>query len=143
MGGNMDKLIECTANVDTDTLSAAATLIAALGSAITSIWGYYFVVIGGAVALIGALSATDKKLNVGTKQLILIALALFTFVNDYSLYSTAHELIELLKFMASRQDIGQFRSVVDSAVNRWSGSGLIYVIQPIGNIIVGLWIWRS
>jgi hypothetical protein len=116
-------------------MSDAVSIAVALGSALSTVWGYYITVVIGLAAAIGTLAATGKVINDQVKIVITIAVVLFTVVNVYSLYSTMSNLNFVIDYIANNNEL---RPIVQKLKFDFWMLGL----PPVGTILLIIWLWR-
>ncbi len=118
-----------------NSVTDAVTIAVALGSALSTIWGYYITVLVGLVAAIGALAATKQRIDTSEKIVISIAVLTFTVVNAYSLNSMIHNLNTVIDYISSHStDLGPI--VLDMRFDYW-----MIVVNPIGVGLLLIWLW--
>ena len=118
-----------------NSVTDAVTIAVALGSALSTIWGYYITVLVGLVAAIGALAATKQRIDTSEKIVISIAVLTFTVVNAYSLNSMIHNLNTVIDYISSHStDLGPI--VRDMRFDYW-----MIVVNPIGVGLLLIWLW--
>ncbi len=118
-----------------NSVTDAVTIAVALGSALSTIWGYYITVLVGLVAAIGALAATKQRIDTSEKIVISIAVLTFTVVYAYSLNSMIHNLNTVIDYISSHStDLGPI--VLDMRFDYW-----MIVVNPIGVGLLLIWLW--
>ena len=116
-------------------MTDAVTIAVAWGSALSTVWGYYITVLVGLAGAIGALAATGQVINLKIKSVITAVALIFTIVNAHSLNSVINNLNRVIDYISSHNGAlgwiaGQMRF----------GCSMI-TFQPIGMLLVLLWLW--
>ena len=78
-------------------MTDAVTIAAALGSALSTVWGYYVTVLVWLAAAIGALAASGTAINNNVKIVITLAIIMFAVINFISLYHLINELNSMIE----------------------------------------------
>jgi hypothetical protein len=86
-------------NGSADSVTDAVTIAVAVGSALSTVWGYYITVLVGLAAAIGALAAIDHHTSFNVKLVITIAVLIFMSVNLHSLYSLINDLNNVINYI--------------------------------------------
>lgn len=117
-------------------MTDAISIAVALGAGLSTIWGYYVTVIVGLAAVIGALAAARIPLDTNVRITVTIAVVLFMAVNLISLKTTTSHLNRVIDYISSKD------SELGSIVGRMRFSYSMLLIQPIGVILLLIWLWR-
>ena len=115
-------------------ISDAVSIAIALGTALSTVWGYYLTVLIGLAATIGAYAALQRNINKGVKGVVTLAVILFIVVNFISIYSTIRNFNAVVDYISKDKDLGSMAS----------GMKLNYLMllpQPIGFVLLVIWLW--
>jgi hypothetical protein len=113
----------------------AVTIAAALGSALSTVWGYYVTVLVGLAAAIGALAASGTAINNNVKIVITLAIIMFAAINFISLYHLINELNSMIEYIATHNT--EFGKIVATmGFGYWTP-----VVQPAGVMLLLIWLW--
>jgi hypothetical protein len=118
-----------------NTVADAVTIAAALGSALSTVWGYYVTVLVGLAAAIGALAASETHIDNKVKIVITLAIVMFAAINFISLYHLISELNPMIEYIATHNT--EFGKIVSTmSFSYWT-----LVVQPAGVILLLVWLW--
>ena len=91
-------------------ISDAVSIAIALGTALSTVWGYYLTVLIGLAATIGAYAALQRNINKGVKGVVTLAVILFIVVNFISIYSTIRNFTAVVDYISKDKDLGSMAS---------------------------------
>jgi hypothetical protein len=124
--------VQETSNSVTDAVQIAI----GLGTALSTVWGYYVTVLIGLFTAIGALAATGKQIDKSMKSVITFAALVFMIVNLHSLYGTINTVRPVIDYISSHS------SELSPLVQNIKPDYWLLLVQPIGIILLLLWLWR-
>jgi hypothetical protein len=115
----------------------AVVIAVALGSALSSVWGYYFAVLVGLTAAIGALAASNTKIDPTVKTVFSVAIVLLLVISLEATNNLINRLNSMIDYVTSHSnDLGHIVSTMRFQYQQlW--------VQVIGVGLLLGWLWIS
>lgn len=103
---------------------------------LNSLWGFYFTVVIGAIAVVGSILGADNKLGRETGLALIVMLALFGCTNGWSIIKTSYQIISVIDGFPERSPDHK-KLLIEQNFTR-SGVTLVMAAYAVG-VAVAVW----